>query len=214
MLTLRGAPALSDFRQQKLLAELQAELPSVTGVYGEFMHFANTSADLTSEEQEVLQTILRYGPSAAVEGITDASLVMVVPRLGTISPWSSKASDIAHNCGLANVQRLERGIAYYLRGDLNAAQLAQAAAMLHDRMVEQVLPNIEAAAGLFEQSEPAPMTAVDVLGGGRPALEAANVNLGLALAEDEIDYLVGAFKDLGRNPADVELMMFAQANSE
>ena len=213
MLILRGAPALSEFRQQRLLSELQAQLSGVTGVYGEFMHFAKLSADLSADEQQVLETILRYGPSVAVEETSD-QMLLVVPRLGTISPWSSKASDIAHNCGLAKVERLERGIAYYLRGDVTAEQMQTAAALLHDRMVEQVLENLDAAAGLFEQTEPAPLTHVDILAGGRPALEEANVSLGLALAEDEIDYLVDAFKDLGRNPTDVELMMFAQANSE
>ncbi len=213
MLILRGAPALSEFRQQRLLSELQSQLPNVTGVYGEFMHFAKLSAELSADEQQVLETILRYGPSVQVEE-TSTQMLLVVPRLGTISPWSSKASDIAHNCGLAKVERLERGIAYYLRGDVTAEQMQQAAALLHDRMVEQVLEQLDAAAGLFEQTEPAPLTHVDILAGGRPALEQANVVLGLALAEDEIDYLVDAFKDLGRNPTDVELMMFAQANSE
>ncbi|MCP4879352.1 MAG: phosphoribosylformylglycinamidine synthase [Gammaproteobacteria bacterium] len=213
MLTLRGAPALSEFRQQKLLAELQAQLPAVSDVYGEFMHFANLSAELTDDEQQVLQSILHYGPSAQVKDGSGAML-LVVPRMGTISPWSSKASDIAHNCGLAKVQRLERGIAYYLCGDLSGEQLQQASALLHDRMVEQVLVDLDVAADLFKQTEPAPLSLVDILGGGRKALEEANQNLGLALAEDEIDYLVVSFQELQRNPTDVELMMFAQANSE
>ncbi|MDP6189654.1 MAG: phosphoribosylformylglycinamidine synthase, partial [Gammaproteobacteria bacterium] len=213
MLTLRGAPALSEFRQQRLLAELQAQIPAVTGVYGEFMHFVKLHAELTANEQQVLESILQYGPSAQREDTTDLML-LVVPRLGTISPWSSKASDIAHNCGLAKVERLERGIAYYVRGELSGTEVEQAAAVLYDRMVEQVLPNLQAAAGLFDQTEPAPLSRVDILAGGRVALEQANTSLGLALAEDEIDYLVAAFKELQRNPTDVELMMFAQANSE
>ncbi|MDP6969124.1 MAG: phosphoribosylformylglycinamidine synthase, partial [Gammaproteobacteria bacterium] len=213
MLTLRGAPALSEFRQQRLLTELQAQIPAVTGVYGEFMHFVNLHAELTADEQQVLESILHYGPSAQREDTTDLML-LVVPRLGTISPWSSKASDIAHNCGLVKVERLERGIAYYVRGELSGTEVEQAAALLYDRMVEQVLPNLEAAAGLFDQTEPAPLSRVDILAGGRVALEQANTSLGLALAEDEIDYLVAAFRELQRNPTDVELMMFAQANSE
>jgi phosphoribosylformylglycinamidine synthase len=213
MLILRGAPALSEFRQQGLLAELQAIIPAIEGIYGEFMHFVNLQAELTADEQQVLETILHYGPSVEVQAAT-GSMLLVVPRLGTISPWSSKASDIAHNCGLDKVARLERGIAYYLRGDLSESDISQASAILHDRMVEQVLSDLDAAAGLFDQTEPAPLSTVDILGGGRAALVAANTNLGLALAEDEIDYLVAAFEELQRNPTDVELMMFAQANSE
>lgn len=213
MLILRGAPALSEFRQQGLLAELQAIIPAIEGIYGEFMHFVNLHAELTADEQQVLETILHYGPSVEVQAAT-GSMLLVVPRLGTISPWSSKASDIAHNCGLDKVARLERGIAYYLRGDLSESDISQASAILHDRMVEQVLSDLDAASGLFDQTEPAPLSTVDILGGGRAALVAANTNLGLALAEDEIDYLVTAFEELQRNPTDVELMMFAQANSE
>jgi phosphoribosylformylglycinamidine synthase len=213
MLILRGAPALSEFRQQGLLAELQAIIPAIEGIYGEFMHFVNLQAELTADEQQVLETILHYGPSVEVQAAT-GSMLLVVPRLGTISPWSSKASDIAHNCGLDKVARLERGIAYYLRGDLSESDISQASAILHDRMVEQVLSDLDAAAGLFDQTEPAPLSTVDILGGGRAALVVANTNLGLALAEDEIDYLVAAFEELQRNPTDVELMMFAQANSE
>ena len=213
MLILRGAPALSEFRQQGLLAELQAIIPAIEGIYGEFMHFVNLQAELTADEQQVLETILHYGPSVEVQAAT-GSMLLVVPRLGTISPWSSKASDIAHNCGLDKVARLERGIAYYLRGDLSESDISQVSAILHDRMVEQVLSDLDAAAGLFDQTEPAPLSTVDILGGGRAALVVANTNLGLALAEDEIDYLVAAFEELQRNPTDVELMMFAQANSE
>jgi len=213
MLQLRGAPALSSFRRQKLLAELQAQVPAVTGLYGEFMHFADISATLSGADSQVLEAILQYGPSVQAEA-PQGQLILVVPRPGTISPWSSKATDIAHNCGLNSVLRLERGVAYYLSGSLSSEQLAQCATLLHDRMVESVLTDLAQAEALFRHDQPAPMTQVDVLGGGRAALAQANVELGLALAEDEIDYLVASFNDLQRNPTDVELMMFAQANSE
>jgi phosphoribosylformylglycinamidine synthase len=137
----------------------------------------------------------------------------VVPRFGTISPWSSKASDIAHNCGLTKVDRLERGIAYYVKG-ATTADRDVIAAVLHDRMTEAVLDNTAAAEALFSHAEPAPLSTVDVLAGGRDALIEADKNLGLALADDEVDYLVENYNILGRNPTDVELMMFAQANSE
>ena len=210
---LRGTPALSDFRRHKLLARLQAKVPGVTGVYAEFMHFAELSAELDATTEQVLARLLKYGPSVAVEE-TSGQLFLVVPRFGTISPWSSKATDIAHNCGLSTVLRLERGLAYYVAGDLTAAEQQQVAALLHDRMTERVLADLEAAAGLFSHAVPKPFNRVDILAGGREALAQANNELGLALADDEIDYLVSSFTELKRNPSDVELMMFAQANSE
>jgi len=213
MLILRGAPALSAFRHGKLLEQLTSKVPAVTGLYAEFAHFADVTGVLNADEEQVLARLLKYGPSVPVQE-PSGKLFLTIPRFGTISPWSSKASDIARNCGLAKVQRLERGIAYYVSGELSEADSAAVAALLHDRMTQLVLSALEDAAALFSHAEPKPLTAVDVLGGGRAALEQANQDLGLALAEDEIDYLVKSFNDLGRNPHDIELMMFAQANSE
>ena len=213
MLILRGAPALSAFRHGKLLEQLTSKVPAVTGLYAEFAHFADVTGVLNADEEQVLARLLKYGPSVPVQE-PSGKLFLTIPRFGTISPWSSKASDIARNCGLAKVQRLERGIAYYVSGELSEADSAAVAALLHDRMTQLVLSALEDAAVLFSHAEPKPLTAVDVLGGGRAALEQANQDLGLALAEDEIDYLVKSFNDLGRNPHDIELMMFAQANSE
>ncbi|WP_158154817.1 phosphoribosylformylglycinamidine synthase [Pseudomonas sp.] len=213
MLILRGAPALSAFRHGKLLEQLSQKVPAVSGLYAEFAHFAEVSGELSADEQQVLARLLKYGPSVPVQE-PNGRLFLVMPRFGTISPWSSKASDIAHNCGLGNVQRLERGIAFYVAGELSDDDAQVVAGLLHDRMTQVVLSKLEEAAGLFSHAEPKPLTAVDVLGGGRAALEKANVELGLALAEDEIDYLVKSFEGLGRNPHDIELMMFAQANSE
>ncbi|WP_454256023.1 phosphoribosylformylglycinamidine synthase [Pseudomonas sp. Marseille-Q8238] len=213
MLILRGAPALSAFRHGKLLEQLTAKVPAVTGLYAEFAHFADVTGVLSTDEEHVLARLLKYGPSVPVQE-PSGRLFLTIPRFGTISPWSSKASDIARNCGLAKIQRLERGIAYYVAGELSEADVQAAASVLHDRMTQLVLGALEQAEGLFSHAQPKPLTAVDVLGGGRAALEKANVELGLALAEDEIDYLVKSFNDLGRNPHDIELMMFAQANSE
>ena len=215
MLQLRGAPALSDFRCSNLLKNLKLQLPEVSGLYAEFTHFADLTGDLDAGQRAVLDAILKYGPSQQVHE-PQGQLVLVVPRPGTISPWSSKATDIAHNCGLQQIKRLERGIAYYVQatGSLDQAQLQTAAALLHDRMVEAVLWDMGSAQALFEQEQPAALTSVDILTGGREALVKANSELGLALAEDEIDYLVQSFTELKRNPTDVELMMFAQANSE
>jgi phosphoribosylformylglycinamidine synthase len=215
MRILRGSPALSEFRVNKLVELCQEQSLPVTGIYAEFMHFADLTAELGGIELEKLEKLLTYGPTIE-EHQPQGLLLLVTPRPGTISPWSSKSTDIAHNCGLSSIKRLERGTAYYVEtsAELSADQLVTLKALLHDRMMEVVFADMDAATALFAVAEPAPMTQVDVLGGGRPALEAANMALGLALAEDEIDYLVTSFTQLGRNPNDIELMMFAQANSE
>ncbi len=211
---LRGSPALSAFRITKLLSRCQdAHLP-VSDIYAEYVHFADVSAPLSAEEHAKLQRLLKYGPSLA-EHAPEGRLLLVTPRPGTISPWSSKATDIAHNCGLQQVLRLERGLAFYVKApELTEAQWRQLAALLHDRMMETVFSELQQAEQLFAHHQPAPYQSVDVLGAGRAALEQANVRLGLALAQDEIDYLLNAFTGLGRNPTDIELYMFAQANSE
>ncbi|MES4614280.1 phosphoribosylformylglycinamidine synthase [Ewingella sp. CoE-038-23] len=211
---LRGSPALSAFRINKLLSRCQdAHLP-VSDIYAEYVHFADVSAPLNSDEQTKLQRLLKYGPSLA-EHAPAGRLLLVTPRPGTISPWSSKATDIAHNCGLSQVLRLERGLAFYVQAtSLTDEQWRQLGALLHDRMMETLFDRFEDAEALFAQHQPAPVQSVDILGEGRSALEAANTKLGLALAQDEIDYLMNAFTSLGRNPTDIELYMFAQANSE
>lgn len=216
MLILRGSPALSPFRLEKLLSALRERVPDISHLYAEYVHFADVERNLDETEQTTLARLLTYGPSAVSEE-PQGQLLLVIPRIGTISPWASKATDIAHNCGLVSVRRLERGIAYYVSradGALTDHELKQLAVLLHDRMIEQVLESLEEAEGLFLTQEPAPMRQVDILGGGKAELERANSEWGLALAPDEIDYLVENFTTLGRNPSDVELMMFAQANSE
>ncbi|WP_444923164.1 phosphoribosylformylglycinamidine synthase [Microbulbifer sp. DLAB2-AF] len=213
MLVLRGAPALSKFRHKKLLNQLRALLPTIDDLYAEFVHFADSDA-LDNKEMTLLERLLQYGPSEEKHQ-PKGELILVVPRPGTISPWSSKATDIAHNAGLTQIHRLERGVAYYLSGvELSEAERQALASQLHDRMVEVVFTELEQAEQLFVEEEPRPLRGVDILEGGREALEVANVTLGLALAEDEIDYLLTSFQELDRNPTDVELMMFAQANSE
>ncbi|ELN2735296.1 phosphoribosylformylglycinamidine synthase [Pluralibacter gergoviae] len=211
---LRGSPALSAFRITKLLARFQAANLPVSNIYAEYMHFAELSAPLSDEEQTRLASLLTYGPHLSSH-TPAGKLLLVTPRPGTISPWSSKATDIAHNCGLQQVARLERGVAYYVEAStLSADQWQRVAAELHDRMMESVFGSLQEAENLFAHHQPAPVASVDVLGQGRSALEEANRRLGLALAEDEIDYLLDAFTTLNRNPNDIELYMFAQANSE
>ena len=215
MLVLRGAPALSDFRLQKLSQRLNSAIDTEVSVYAEFMHFAEVLGELDDDQNQVLDRALRYGPKLAKHD-PEGRLLLVIPRPGTISPWSSKATDILHNCGLKTVSRIERGVAYYVAAThkLKDSELQTIAAELHDRMTEVVLQELDGASVMFEHANPQPLTTVDVLGGGREALLKANGDLGLALSDDEIDYLVESFGELGRNPNDVELMMFAQANSE
>ena len=214
MKTLRGAPALSDFRVKKLLAQCaELQLP-VSEIYAEFTHFAHISAELNDEEFQVLQQLLKYGPTIE-EHEPVGQFLLVTPRPGTISPWSSKSTDIAHNCGLAKVTRLERGIAYYITSDnLNADQQVQLNNLISDRMMEVVFTEVSETTSLFATAEPGELTAIDIENGGKNALVTANVELGLALADDEVNYLFENFTKLGRNPHDIELYMFAQANSE
>ncbi|KRC19326.1 phosphoribosylformylglycinamidine synthase [Acidovorax sp. Root217] len=220
MTTLAGGNALSTFRAQQLQPALEAIHPKITGIAARFVHLVATDAAPSPADQERLAALLTYGDPYS--GPDNGAVIVVTPRLGTLSPWASKATDIARNCGIA-IRRVERITEYrvalkpgLLGGtpELSADQVAQVAALLHDRMTESVVADRSGAAALFTELQPAPMEHVDVLGGGRAALEAANTRFGLALAEDEIEYLVNAFTGLARNPSDVELMMFAQANSE
>ncbi len=211
-----GGNALSPFRAAALLARLQAALPRVAALAARHVHWAAFDAPPERAQRDRLAALLDYGaPCAAPQ---TGALVVVMPRLGTVSPWASKASDIARNCGIA-LRRVERVTEYRLAlagggTALDDDERAGAAALLADRMTESVAFERAAAARLFEPQPAPPLAHVDLLGRGRAALEAANAEFGLALSDDEIDYLVAAFGRLGRNPSDVELMMFAQANSE
>ena len=220
MLILRGSSALSPFRLEKLRADLAAAGLPIQALSARFTHLVelvNEAQTLSPDSQAVLEKLLTYGPRRPQPTVT--GLVRVVaPRIGTISPWSSKATDIAHLCGLATIRRIERVIEFTL--DFNSSQPPSETAQallknkLHDRMTQVVFDSLEACVALFQHASPAPLAAIPVLTQGRAALVAANTDLGLALADDEIDYLVNAFTTLGRDPNDIELMMFAQANSE
>ena len=211
---LNGARALSDFRAARVLAALQRVSSNIEAVSGRFVHFVHASRELTKAEEERLASLLTYGDAA--EDVRADLAFMVVPRLGTISPWASKATDIVKNCGIEGVLRVERGTVYSLalKAPLTEEEAAQAAGVLHDRMTESVVDRDFPAENLFVELEGRPMATVALVEEGRPALERANVEMGLALSPDEIDYLTDAFTKIGRNPTDVELMMFAQANSE
>ena len=214
ILKLRGSPALSAFRLDKL----KSALPGVSyaKVATEYWHFVEVENALDAAGTAVLQQLLTYGPAQEKEA--RGELFLVVPRFGTVSPWASKATDIAHSCALHDVKRIERGVAYWfskgLIGKFSEDEKARIRAAIHDRMTEVVLTDLEAAGGLFAHVAPRPLAGVDLLGQGRRALVEANSAMGLALSADEVDYLAENFTRMGRNPTDVELMMFAQANSE
>ena len=214
MLIFRGATALSSFRIAKLLTAAKKVVPAVEALEAQFYYFIELEQTLAEAELTTLATLLAGELMGGEEELLSAQEVLVVPRVGTLSPWSSKASDIIHNCGLTTIKRAERGVVYKVSlpqgGELSPALLA----LLHDRMTEVVLYQLSEAAALFSHAQPAPVVMVDLLLGGRTALEKANIELGLALAQDEIDYLLDNYTAMGRNPSDVELMMFAQANSE
>ncbi|MCB5184760.1 phosphoribosylformylglycinamidine synthase [Methylobacillus gramineus] len=217
MISLRGSAALSPFRLEKILSALKVAAPRISHLYAEFWHFAWSDVALTDAQEKTLGQILTYGPRLDEE--TPAGvLFLVTPRPGTISPWSSRATDIARHCGIESMQRIERGVAYYAAtadgSPLTEAELLALRPLIHDRMTEVVFTNLADAQKLYHTAEPAPLSSVDILAGGKAALDAANSDMGLALSPDEVDYLVENFLRIGRNPTDVELMMFAQANSE
>jgi len=227
MLVLLGASALSDFRNEHLLNQLQSDLPAVAGVTASYVYFVDLKEKLSAKESQDLESLLSPGGTetrvASVQELAQQADCIVVPRLGTVSPWSSKATDIARNVGLSKVLRVERGIQYAVQfaadessSALNASDWWAVSAHLHDRMTETlILGDVEQSlAGLFQHGDPRPIQHIDMLAEGVEALRSANGTLGLALSSEEIDYLFENFTALKRNPTDAELMMFAQANSE
>ena len=212
MLRIAGREALSEFRRQRLLSALRQQCPQIQELSVEFVYFIDLIQPLQTAEQ-VRLTQLLDAASATVQAADAACLVL--PRAGTLSPWSSKATDIAHQCGLSSIRRIERGRIYHLSG-INSSHegLPKLAPLLHDRMTETAIIDTDMPQALFSQAQPRPLLTLDVLSQSRTALEAANQQLGLALSDAEIDYLLDSFRGLNRNPSDAELMMFAQANSE
>ncbi len=229
-LSLRGSPALSAFRLEKLYTSLKKSAPNIAHIDAEFVHFAFSQTALSNAQQNTLNQILCYGAASngAIElqqvnihtpaRTSNLELFLVIPRIGTISPWASRATDIAHNCGLENVLRLERGIAFYVttkdKRPLSDPEKTALKTHIHDRMTETVLSKMEDAENLYHHAAPKPLSTIDILQGGKAALDQANNAMGLALSPDEVDYLLENFTKINRNPTDVELMMFAQANSE
>ncbi|MEY4524561.1 MAG: hypothetical protein RIR27_1637, partial [Pseudomonadota bacterium] len=221
---LPGANALSAFRQQRLLASLAAQGIQLESIEAQYLHFIWSESELNSKDKEVLESLMTYGQpfvSKMKDGgsifskAADKQSAISIPRLGTVSPWASKATDIARQCGL-QILRIERGIQYAWQGKkaLNTEQQQLVLAALHDRMTEVVIGDVNEASALYQSLPDRPFVRIPVLAEGRAALDKANQDLGLALSEDEVLYLVENFIRLERNPSDVELIMFAQANSE
>jgi len=202
LLIFQGQAALSDFRKKRLLHNLNTEQLSAFYIY-----IVEVTGQWTEEDKQSLDKLLDTNTQPLSQVYNHSYIV--TPRVGTISPWSSKATDIANICGLDALVRIERGIIYEVEGNKDIVL-----PLIHDRMTESVLASIGDLHQLFQHQTPQTLVRIDVLKGGRSALERANKDLGLALAEDEIDYLLQSFLTLERNPTDAELMMFAQANSE
>jgi len=218
MLRLRGSQAFSSFRIEKLLQSIQLNFPSIVRIDTEFQHLIkqkDESIALSDSDAQKLAQLLTYGPKMA-EVEHQGQRVFIVPRFGTISPWSTKATDIAIQCGLTNIARIERGIAFYVsaQSPFSSEELQALSICLHDPMTESFVYDIEQAEQLFKAELPRPLFEVPLDTVGKPALLNANIELGLALSEQEIDYLVEQYAKLNINPTDVELMMFAQVNSE
>jgi len=219
MLSIPGSPALSEFRLEKLRQQLNNNGIEFTQISSRYIHLVDMARsdsgenDLSDNNKQILRNLLTYGPSA-VDSEPSGMVFFVMPRPGTISPWSSKATDIAHNCGLLDIRRIERGIHYTLQLADSEQSREAIISLLHDRMTEQVFASLQDCEQLFIEHDPRPLSEIDLMSAGAEALRQANFDLGLALSDDEIEYLLDAYTSLQRNPTDVELMMFAQANSE
>ena len=214
---IAGGPAYSKFRKEKLLEKLQTVNPQIKDIHSEYLHIVWCEKKIAASEKDTLEKILHYGPKAQVLDFKDNSII-TIPRPGTISPWASRATDIANHCGLYDIKRIERAVAVYIElkngALLSEDQKKVLALYLHDRMTEVSIFNLDDAKALFSHLAPKPIQYAEMLEHGKKVLNDFNKNLGLALSEDEIDYLFNYFTSIKRNPTDVELMMFAQANSE
>ena len=213
MLILEGGSAASGFRVRKILSEARSQLAGLTALSGRYLHVAALADPFPPDQLSKLRYLLDYGQDP---GDPDGDIeVLVMPRPGTVSPWSTKATDIAHRCGLADVIRLERGVSWQVQGSVTVEDLIETLGpLLHDQMTESVFLGRDRLVEIFQPAESAPLEWIDLVHGGREALASANVTMGFALSEEEIDYLVSEYQRLGRNPTDAELMMFAQVNSE
>ncbi|SVD89826.1 uncharacterized protein METZ01_LOCUS442680, partial [marine metagenome] len=208
MITIEGPPSHSPYRLNQLLSELQSIDSSVTSIGARYIHFIDNSEELTNKDYAVLNPLLSYGPDWGL-GANKGDKIIVIPRIGTTSPWSSKATDIAHGCGLSSIHRVERGLIYTLVGLTDDQHLrTRCFATLYDRMTQQAITQFDQLERMFEIDQPQSFTTISILSEGIEALEAANTELGLALNNQEMNYLLEQFQILERDPTDAELMMF------
>ena len=214
MIVKEGPASHSPFKLESLLTRLQSIDENITGLGARFIHLIDSKEELNQKQDEVLESILEYGPNWPF-GINDGFKIFILPRFGTTSPWSSKASDILKVCGLTSIEKIERGVAFtFALNDKDLMPNSEAVELLYDRMTEVAITDLGQAREIFSSLKPKPFSEIDILSDGKKALESANIELGLALNDDEIEYLLDQFTKLYRNPTDAELMMFAQANSE
>jgi len=207
-----GIQALRNFKVRDLNEKINSEFPNISLLSSEYTHFIETENKLSNKNQLILDGLLNYSP--AVDTSNSLQKIIVVPRIGTISPWSSKATDICQLCGLIEIKRIERGIIYHFSQEIKDGELEAILSFVMDRMTESHLKNISDSSLLFDELKPNSYNSIDILKEGKSAILNANIELGLALSDGEINYLYDSFNHLNRNPRDIELMMFAQANSE
>ncbi|HIB97786.1 MAG TPA: phosphoribosylformylglycinamidine synthase, partial [Candidatus Thioglobus sp.] len=206
----QGINALGAFKAKSLQVKLTQAQPGLSLLGAEYIHFTDLNADLDEDKSVQLTQLLSYEEPLNIDDAI--SSIIIIPRLGTISPWSSKATDIMHLCDITQINRIERAVVYHF--DEKIVNHSEVLSCVMDKMTESELADIDNAHAIFDHFEPRPFSSVDILSQGKSALEKTNIELGLALSDGEIDYLVESFIKLERNPTDIELMMFAQANSE
>ena len=207
-----GIQALRKFKINTLNERIKRLIPGLEIIGTEYIHFIETDKELSQSNKKTLHKLLNYSPEVDLEN--SKHTITVAPRIGTISPWSSKASEICKLCGLSVISRIERGINYHLNRIINANELVTLLELVMDKMTESHLQSLSDSELLFNELMPNEFITIDILGLGKSAINKANNELGLALSQSEINYLFDSFTAIKRNPRDIELMMFAQANSE
>ncbi|MGY8873907.1 MAG: phosphoribosylformylglycinamidine synthase [Gammaproteobacteria bacterium] len=207
-----GTQALRNFKVRDLNEKINSEFTNINLLSSEYIHFIETNNKLSNKNQLTLDKLLNYSP--ALDTSNSLQKIIVIPRIGTISPWSSKATDIFKLCSLHEIRRIERGIIYHFSRKIKTEELEAILSYVMDRMTESHLKDISDSSLLFDKLKPNSYRSIDILKEGKSAIIKANIELGLALSDGEIDYLYYSFNKLKRNPRDIELMMFAQANSE
>ncbi len=216
MQVVSGSRVFSPFSHARLLDQLKSCQSTITDFHASYYHFIDFEQTLDALQANRLQLLLQYGEQSPIHS-NQANEVWVIPRIGTISPWSSKATEIIQRCGLNAIRRVERGICYHIEcvggQTLDLQQESEMTSLLYDRMTQSLVSQNDLDQA-FHYSKPAPLVVIPVLTKGLDALLQVNQKLGLGLSQQEIEYLLESYLALDRNPTDAELVMFAQVNSE